>query len=290
MNNIATRGLIAAALCMGLGGLGIYSVQSHIPAHSAASLEPGGEASSQADSADSLNGVQIQTDSIDEAADNTYNSESDSQKDENKPPADGKKESIAPVHLASEHQTKGGASIPDSSADASRSGTQLTSGKYNLLSKNQGVYGQFAYRNTGGGRIEIDPRWVEENIVTVTLPGLNQTVQVNKAARDKFIQAFTYIKNGSATLNGKRVPLLSLIKSMDGTFVPRHVNWNASNGLSNHSWGIAIDINAGDHFRYVNPDSEPDDPNLILWEKAFKPAGFSWGNSYSDSMHFELTD
>ncbi len=120
------------------------------------------------------------------------------------------------------------------------------------------------------------------------MPGLNRNVQVNKNAADNFIKAFTYIKNGTATINGKEVPLLSLIKTMDGTFVTRHVNWNPAKGLSNHSWGTAIDINAANHFRYVNPVQEPNDLNMILWEKAFKPAGFSWGNSYSDSMHYEL--
>jgi hypothetical protein len=74
---------------------------------------------------------------------------------------------------------------------------------------------------------------------------------------------------------------------MDGTFVTRHVNWDPSRGLSNHSWGTAIDINANGHFGYID-SSNVNDPNLILWEKAFKPAGFSWGNRYSDSMHFEL--
>lgn len=160
--------------------------------------------------------------------------------------------------------------------------------KYPRLSKVKGSFGQFRYRDTTGGRIEIDPQWVAENIVTITLPGLNQQVQVHKAAADNFIQAFTYIKNGTAMINGKKVSLLSLVKTMDGTFVTRHVNWNPSRGLSNHSWGTAIDINANDHFRYVNPGGEPNDPNLILWEKAFKPAGFSWGNTYSDSMHYEL--
>ncbi len=162
--------------------------------------------------------------------------------------------------------------------------------KYPKLSKVQGSYGQFYYRDLSGGRIEIDPNWVANNIVTITLPGLNQKVQVHKKAADKFIQAFTYIKNGTAVVNGKRVPLVSLIYSMDGTFVPRHVNWKSSRGLSNHSWGIAIDINAQGHFGYINSATNPNDPNLILWEKAFKPAGFSWGNAYSDSMHFELLD
>ncbi len=159
---------------------------------------------------------------------------------------------------------------------------------YPNLSKVQGSFGQFYYRDTSGGRIEIDPAWIAENIVTITLPGLNQKVQVHKDAADNFITAFNYIKNGTAWINGKQVSLLSLIKTMDGTFVTRHVNWDSARGLSNHSWGIAIDINAADHFRYVDPSWETTDPNLILWEKAFKPAGFSWGNSYSDSMHFEL--
>ncbi len=160
--------------------------------------------------------------------------------------------------------------------------------KYPKLSKFQGTFGQFYYRDKADGRIEIDPGWVAENIVTITLPGLNRKVQVHKEAKDNFLAAFNHIKNGTANINGKEVPLLSLIRTMDGTFVPRHVNWNSSKGLSRHSWGIAIDINASDHFRYVNPEKEPCDPNLILWEKAFKPAGFSWGNSYSDSMHYEL--
>ncbi len=160
--------------------------------------------------------------------------------------------------------------------------------RYPLLSKMNGTYGQFRYRDTGGGRIEVDPQWVAENIVTITLPGLNRQVQVHKNAADKFILAFTYIKNGTATINGRQVALLSLISTMDGTYVTRHVMWDSSRGLSNHSWGTAIDINADDHLRYVDPGSEPSDPNLILWQKAFQPAGFSWGNSFSDSMHFEL--
>jgi hypothetical protein len=160
--------------------------------------------------------------------------------------------------------------------------------KYPKLSKANGSYGQFRYRELSGGRIEVDPVWVRNNIITIKLPGLNRNVQVHRLAADNFVKAFTYIKNGTATINGRRVPLLSLVRTMDGTFVTRHANWNPGAGLSNHSWGTAMDINASNHFRYVNPVREPNDPNRILWEKAFKPAGFSWGNSYSDSMHYEL--
>lgn len=162
------------------------------------------------------------------------------------------------------------------------------SSKYPKMSKVNGAFGQFPYRDIQGGRIEIDPDWVKQNIVTITLPGLNTQVEVHKDAAENFIMAFNLIKNGTAVINGKEVPLLSLIKTMDGTFVPRHVYWNPNRGLSNHSWGTAIDINAQGHFRYVDPAKEPNNPNLILWEKAFKPAGFSWGNSYGDAMHFEI--
>lgn len=176
-----------------------------------------------------------------------------------------------------------------SATTPSRGSTPATaSSKYPKLSKVNGAFGQFAYRDIAGGMIEIDPEWVKENIVTITLPGLNVQVEVHKEAAENFLMAFNYIKNGTAVINGREVPLLSLIKTMDGTFVPRHVYWDSSRGLSNHSWGTAIDINAADHLRYVNPATEPYDPNYILWEKAFKPAGFSWGNSYGDAMHFEV--
>ncbi len=167
----------------------------------------------------------------------------------------------------------------------SRGGGSTDINKYPNLSKMNGIFGQFRYREQSGGRIEVDPQWVAQNIVTITLPGLNRKVQVHKAAAANFIMAFNYIKNGTATVNGKQVSLLSLIETMDGTYVTRHVNWNPSKGLSNHSWGTAIDINADGHFGYVDSAT---DPNMILWEKAFQPAGFSWGNRYSDSMHYEL--
>jgi len=175
-----------------------------------------------------------------------------------------------------------------SSNQVSRGGSTADESKYPLLSKVNGSFGQFRYRDLSGGRIEVDPQWVSQNIVTITLPGLNRQVQVHKDAASHFITAFNYIKNGTAVINGQEVSLLSLIKSMDGTYVTRHVNWNPTRGLSNHSWGTAIDINASGHFSYVDPEKDLDDPNLILWEKAFKPAGFSWGNRYNDSMHYEL--
>lgn len=208
--------------------------------------------------------------------------------------SDGEETTEETVKIIVKEEVKQVASNPDvaqkpNTTSPSRGSVPVpASNKYPMMSKVNGAFGQFPYRDIEGGRIEIDPEWVKKNIVTITLPGLNRQVQVHKDAAENFIMAFNLIKNGTAVINGKEVPLLSLIKTMDGTFVPRHVNWNSSRGLSNHSWGTAIDINAAGHFRYVDPVKEPNNPNLILWEKAFKPAGFSWGNSYSDAMHYEI--
>jgi hypothetical protein len=192
-----------------------------------------------------------------------------------------------PVESGSNPASEGN-STNSSNNQVSRGESAIDNSKYPLLSKINGSFGQFRYRELAGGRIEVDPQWVATNIVTITLPGLNRQVQVHKNAAENFITAFNYIKNGTAVVNGREVALLSLIQTMDGTYVARHVNWDSSRGLSNHSWGTAIDINANGHFGYVDPQKDQDDPNLILWEKAFKPAGFSWGNRYSDSMHYEL--
>jgi hypothetical protein len=213
---------------------------------------------------------------------------------------DGQALTIAAVEPAPDTQKTVSEPISSDSSKAISPTTSVSRGvqttntyKYPQLSKINGSFGQFHYRDLAGGRIEVDPQWIANNIVTITLPGLNQRVQVNKAAAANFIQAFNYIKNGTATINGKQVPLLSLIKTMDGTFVTRHVNWGGpTTGLSNHSWGTAIDINASNHYVGLRIDANSTtDPNAILWRAAFQPAGFSWGNRYNvgpDSMHFEL--
>jgi len=141
----------------------------------------------------------------------------------------------------------------------------------------------FSYRELGNGRIEIDPRWVSENIIEVdvgiSLPlpggGSISKIKVHKKVASYFIKAFKIIKENN---------LLNKIKTFDGTFNPRHMNWDPSKPLSFHSWGIAIDLNASE-----NPLGGPaSDANKELWEKAFKPAGFRWLGPVYDPMHFEL--
>lgn len=140
------------------------------------------------------------------------------------------------------------------------------------------------------GLIEVDPAWVTENIVKMELPENLQnlpefsnvkSLRVNKAVLSNWEQVFDTLS--------KNPELLEQIDSLDpGTFWTRHIRNDVNRGISNHSWGTAIDINAWNHDNYVDPAANPNDPNLILWKEVFEPAGFSWGNDYSDSMHFEI--
>jgi hypothetical protein len=141
----------------------------------------------------------------------------------------------------------------------------------------------FCYRELGDGRIEIDPIWIKANIIELDvgmglpLPPGGQVykIRVHTEAAPAFRKAFELIKQ-------KR--LESFIKTFDGTFVPRHINWNPTKPLSYHSWGIAIDLNAQE-----NPLGGPaSKENIKLWEEAFKPAGFKWLGPDYDPMHFEL--
>jgi len=141
----------------------------------------------------------------------------------------------------------------------------------------------FCYRELEGGRIEIDPNWEQANIIELDvgmqlpLPtgGKVNKIRVHREAAPAFRKAFELIRQKG---------LESFIKTFDGTFVPRHINWNPTKPLSYHSWGIAIDLNAQE-----NPLGGPaSEGNIKLWEEAFDPAGFNWLGPNYDPMHFEL--
>lgn len=99
-----------------------------------------------------------------------------------------------PVVTADNKQPNNSNNSSDNNTTVSRGQTDTDINKYPKLSKVNGIFGQFSYRELSGGRIEVDPNWVAENIVTITLPGLNRKVQVHKAAADNFIMAFNYMR------------------------------------------------------------------------------------------------
>jgi len=78
--------------------------------------------------------------------------------------------------------------------------------------------------------------------------------------------------------------LADYVHSIDGCFVFRPKR--SGSGLSTHSWGIAIDINAACNKRGTAGDMNQDVVEI------FKIAGFTWGGNWKglnrDPMHFQF--
>ena len=73
-------------------------------------------------------------------------------------------------------------------------------------------------------------------------------------------------------------------KTYAGCYYPRYINRDPSNGLSLHSWGIAVDLNVPGNQRGTVGEM---DRRVVA---VFKRWGFAWGGdwNYTDPMHFEM--
>jgi hypothetical protein len=134
----------------------------------------------------------------------------------------------------------------------------------------------FAFHQRDGGRVEIDPDWVDAHIVTADLPLLGQSrchrliVPQLEAALEEIVER-------------------DLDHHLDtddygGCWVPRHIGWDSGRGLSLHAWGIAFDVNVSTNAYGEEPEL---DPRIV---EVFERHGFNWGGRWRvpDGMHFEL--
>jgi D-alanyl-D-alanine carboxypeptidase-like protein len=123
--------------------------------------------------------------------------------------------------------------------------------------------------------IRIEPRWLDRNIVTRSVPILG-AVTCNRRIVEPLRRALRSLEQRG---------LSNVVDRADyaGCFAPRRIPGSGS--LSLHAWGLAIDINAA-----ANPrlgDSRQD-RRLV---RAMEAAGFTWGGRWPtvpDPMHFEL--
>ncbi len=134
--------------------------------------------------------------------------------------------------------------------------------------------GVFRYTPIGGGRIAPDPKWVREHIVTETVPILGQ-VTCNKHMMPQLKAALAEIQ---------RVGLADEINPGEyaGCYYPRFIA--GSTQLSNHSFGLALDLNVPGNQRGTVGEM---DRGVVA---IFKNWGFAWGGdwNYTDPMHFEM--
>jgi len=132
--------------------------------------------------------------------------------------------------------------------------------------------GVFNYTPIGGGRVQPDPAWVRSHIVTETLPLLGK-LTCNKYMMPQLRNAMIEIQAAG---------LGSEIDYHVGCYYPRFIA--GSTTLSNHSFGLAIDINSLENQRGTVGEMHP----VVV--QIMKKWGFAWGGdwNYTDPMHFEL--
>ncbi|KQT90863.1 hypothetical protein ASG49_14135 [Marmoricola sp. Leaf446] len=134
--------------------------------------------------------------------------------------------------------------------------------------------GSFSYRANPDGSVAPDPGWVSANIRSMQMPIIGDVTghrvmlpQLKGALEEVVTQG-----------------LSSKIYTYDGCYVPRFIGRDPSRGLSFHTYGTAIDLNAADNYRGI---AGAMDRQVVA---IFKRWGFAWGGdwNYTDPMHFEL--
>ena len=134
--------------------------------------------------------------------------------------------------------------------------------------------GSFSYTANRDGTVNPDPAWVKANIRTKEMPIIG-TVTGNTGDAAPAPGALSEVVTRG---------LSSKIYTYDGCYVPRFIAHDPSKGLSFHTYGTAIDLNARDNYRGIAGKM---DRQVVA---IFKKWGFAWGGdwNYTDPMHFEL--
>ena len=134
--------------------------------------------------------------------------------------------------------------------------------------------GVYRYTVLGGGHIAPDASWVRAHIVTEAVPILGD-VTCNKVLFQQLKAALQEIIDRG--LADKIHP-----QQFAGCYYPRFIAGTST--LSNHAFGLALDINAVENQRGTVGLI---DRGVV---QIFQKWGFTWGGDwgYTDPMHFEL--
>ena len=192
-------------------------------------------------------------------------------------------------------------------------------GKYQSCAPEKGPFGSFAYYDsqpdstTNRSSLEMDPAWKSANIITVSKTCSNgKEMKWQVHARAKTI--WETVQNKICEITTKGIDGITYDKDdirISPTLEIRFVK--NSKKISNHAYGLAIDINPynkytidGKEYQPYNTDisqykgftqalgGEKDTRNInyVLWVKIFKPLGFEWGGTWTgsdfDGMHFQI--
>ena len=136
------------------------------------------------------------------------------------------------------------------------------------------VVGTFNYTVLGGGRIAPESTWVASHISTEQVPILG-TVTCNRFVFPQLRAALEEVV--ARGLGDKIHP-----DEYAGCYYPRFIAGTTT--LSNHSFGLALDLNTPGNQRGTVGEIDRDVVEI------FKRWGFAWGGDwrYTDPMHFEM--
>ena len=139
-----------------------------------------------------------------------------------------------------------------------------------------GAVGTFTYTPHPDGTVTPDPRWVRAYIRRETMPVIGP-VTGNRGMLPQLRAALTEVVQQG--LAGSVHP-----SEYGGCFVPRYIANDPAQGLSLHTWGIAVDLNVPGNQRGTVGQM---DRRVVA---IFKKWGFAWGGdwNYTDPMHFEM--
>ncbi len=134
--------------------------------------------------------------------------------------------------------------------------------------------GSFSYRANPDGTVTPEAAWVRKNIVTQEMPIIGR-VTGHRVMLPQLEAALSEVVTRG---------LSKKIYTYNGCYVPRFIAKDPSRGLSFHTFGTAIDLNASDNYRGIAGKM---DRTVVA---IFKKWGFAWGGdwNYTDPMHFEL--
>ena len=135
------------------------------------------------------------------------------------------------------------------------------------------TFGEFLFQDAGGRDIRMEQAWIDANIVRAQVPLLG-TITCHRAVVPLVRAAMTELEQSG------RGDVVDATRYA-GCWNPRRIA--AGEGLSRHTWGLALDLNIGADPRGT---FESQDPALVA---AFESRDFGWGGrwEYPDPGHYE---
>ena len=152
----------------------------------------------------------------------------------------------------------------------------------------QAMFGKIEFTvNPDGSTIKITNGWEAANKVTIEIPQIKglppyntNKISVHRLVAPQFQRLFN---------EWEKAGLTKLILSYDGSFLARLIRGNPTT-LSNHAYGVAIDINYGWNKLGVIPALKGQVGSVRELVPIANSLGFYWGGHFSrnDGMHFEI--